>query len=415
MMKKFTHKAIAAIMIAGASTGIASTAIMSTAYAETDTSAGFWDSMTLGTDLYEDITYPLKQEFEKGTTFKLGDKNRFGDYFSVDKNTGAITMYAGKPLGGVVPFDIIATLPNGEEKVIPISIHGEAAFPSTNAKDYEEINGKAQVKPGGEVSVNMSSQSGGDSSSGYRIVKSTIPENMKNAFRMKNSDGVLDFKAPEDFNKPVTLKIEVFTGMGEKNIKVEKTVEVTFTPEGYSDNKENGTSGSTDSETANDEKPSDKNNGENQQNTGKNDGNINKTPNTGDDKNEPSNNVQEPSDKTGNEKSDDVADVLKEKNDKKDKIDRDVEKGKDSESQKEDGKSSSEEQSQGSKVINNKSTSENSQASQNQQISPNPSQVNTPPFVPSAPQVNPAASYGPKVDTGGAVDNIWTKIIGVFK
>lgn len=412
-MKKITHKAIAAIMIAGASTGITSTAIMSTAYAETDTSSGFGDAMTLGTDLYEDITYPLKQEFEKGTTFKLGDKNRFGDYFSVDKNTGAITMYAGKPLGGVVPFDIIATLPNGEEKVIPISIHGEAAFPSTNAKDYEEINGKAQVKPGEEVSVDMSSQRGSDSSAGYRIVKSTIPEDMKNAFRMKNSDGVLDFKAPEDFNKPVTLKIEVFTGMGEKNIKVEKTVEVTFTPEGYSDNKDNDTSGSTDNEKANDEQPSGKNDSSDQENAGKDGGNTNKTPNTGDEKTEPSNNNQEPSDKTGNEQSSDVADVLKEKNDKTDKIDRNTRKDKDSESQKEDEKNSSKEQSQGSKVINNKSTSENSQTSKNQQTSP--SQVNTPPFVPSAPQANPAASYGPKVDTGGAVDNVWTKIIGVFK
>ena len=428
-MKKFTHKAIAAIMIAGASTGIASTAIMTTAYADTNTEGiGFGDSIDIHTDLYEDVTYPLEQEFEEGTTFKIGTKSKFSDHISIDENTGVITSYAGKPLGGVIPLDIIATLPNGEEKTIPVSIHGEAKFLSPNVKDYEEVNGKVQVKPGGEVSVDLSSQKVDDPSSGYRIVRSTIPENMKSAFRMKNSDDTLDFQAPEDFNKPVTLKVEVFTGVGEKNIKVEKTVEVTFTPEGSSNNKEDSTSESTpaDGEKTNDEKSSDKNNDSGQQDAGKDSSNVNKTSNIEGENTTPSNDVQETSDKTGNEKSndDDVADVLKEKNDNKDATDRDVREGKDSKSQKEDEEkdeeNSSKEESQGSKVINNKSTSGNSQDNQNQQISPNPSQVNTPSFVPSAPQVNPVAgaesgSYGPKVDTGGEVDNIWNKIIGVFK
>lgn len=394
-MKNFTQKAIVAVMIAGASTGIASTAIITTAHAETSTEeAGSLSESKLSygegglsTDLYKDTKYKIQGDVPKGATFELA---LGAGGVLVDKDTGEITVPAGKPQEGVISMKIIVNLPDGKKEVIDVSLGGEAAWRLYGVVNYKDIDGKAKVKPGGYIAINLSDQKGDIESPGYRIVKDTIPTNLESSFKLHNYNGHLEFNAPDDFKEEFTLKVEMFTGQGENNIKVNKTLDITFTPDG-APSTENPSGEGTDNNGTNPGETG--NNTSNPGETGNNSGNTSETPTT----------------------STDTNDVNKE--DKMPKDDPEVDNfdnKKDSELKDKESDKSKEDESNGSKVISNKHN-EPVQPVQNQQVQPNPSQVNTPPFVPFAPQPSAQANYGPKVETGGEVDNIWTKVANLFK
>lgn len=370
-MNKFVHKTIAAIMIAGASTGIASTAMITAAHAATlaDSTDLTYDKM-LSRDVYKDVKYSIKGEVPEGTTFSKTEIA--GHLFELDEKTGEITILAGAPNPGVISGPLISVkYSDGSSENIDISIDGEAEE-SIIANPVKVVAGSVQnvtAKSGGTVALDFPD----DERVSYRVKLGTLPDNIKDDFKISHLGGTIQFTTPKDFDKPIKLEVEAFKGVGEKNIEVVETYTIVITPE-------NGSS-----QTPNNPENADKNGRE-------------KNNNIDDNKKEVSDNKtdgKDISDKKDNETDDKSVDNEKEETT--------------------DDKSQEESQSPSPKTT----PSVNENVKPDIPLQPNPSRVNTPPVVPTAPVQNVAPAsqvgYGPKVLTGGNVDNIWTQIADVIK
>lgn len=370
-MNKFVHKTIAAIMIAGASIGIASTTMITSAHAATlADSTDLTYGETLSGDVYKDVKYGIKGEVPEGTTFSKTEIAE--NLFELDEKTGEITILAGAPNPGVTsgPF-VSVKYSDGSSENIEISIDGEPAE-SITANPVKVIAGAVQnitAKSGDTVALDFPN----DERVSYRVKFGTLPDNIKNDFKISHLGGTIQFTAPKDFDKPIKLEVEAFKGVGEKNIEVVETYTIVITPE-------NGSS-----QTPNNPGNSDKNGREENNSVDDNKSEIS------DDRTDGKDTLDKKDDET-NDKS----------------VDNEKEETTDDKSQ---------EESQSPSPKTTPSVNEN--VKPNIPLQPNPSRVNTPPVVPVAPvqNVSPASQvgYGPKVLTGGNVDNIWTQIADVIK
>lgn len=403
-MNKFVHKTIAAVMIAGASTGIASTALITTAHAANlaDSTDLKYEKTVLSGDVYKDVKYKIQGKVPEGTTFSKTSVTT--DLFELDEKTGEITVLAGAPIAGPIGGPKVnVKYSDGSTENIEFSIDGEATkvpfVPITNVAPGEE---EISAKPGERLAFEFTH----DENVSYRIKEGTLPESIKDSFRIEHLSGIVEFSTPKDFTEPIVLEVEAFEGRGEENLKVVDTYKVVISPENSDSSqtdKDNTTEETTNGDNTekttspSEDTPKDSTDGDQIENTSS--GEVSEKDSSADD------------DATvDNDSSRDDKDVV----DSKENSDNAIHDNDDAE--KEDSQEQESDKDSASVEGEDKETSPADVAQTQAPVQPNPSRVNTPPAVPFAPAQNVAdAEYGPKVLTGGDVDNIWGKIANILK
>lgn len=412
-MNKFVHKTIAAVMIAGASTGVVSTALITTAHAANlaDSTDLKYENTVLSGDVYKDVKYKIQGKVPEGTTFSKTEKST--DLFELDEKTGEITILAGAPAAGPMGSPkVTVKYSDGSTENIEFSIDGEAtkipSVPITNVGPGEDK--EISAKPKEPLAFKFTH----DEDVAYRIKEGTMPESIKDGFRIEHLSGFVEFTTPKDFTEPIVLEIEAFEGRGEGNLKVVDTYKVVISPENSDSSqtdKDNPTEGNAS------DNPGETIGGDNTENTTAPNEDTSKD-STVDDKaeNTSSGEVTEKDtsadddDTADNDSSRDDRDIIDSEEDPDDTIRDNDNVEKEDIQEQESGKNSA------SVEDKDKETSLADVAHSQTPVQPNPSRVNTPPAVPFAPAQNAAdAEYGPKVLTGGNVDNIWGKIANIFK
>lgn len=417
-MNKFVHKTIAAVMIAGASTGVASTALMTTAHAANlaDSTDLKYENNVLSGDVYKDVKYKIQGKVPAGTTFS---KNGVAEsFFNLDEKTGEITVLAGPPAAGTMGGSLVTVkYSDGSTENIELSIGGEATLvpsvPITNVEPGKDT--EISAKPEEPLAFKFTH----DEDVAYRIKEGTLPESIKDGFRIEHLSGFVEFTTPKDFTEPIVFEVEAFEGRGEENLKVVDTYKVVISPENSgssqtdkdntteentSDNSEETTNGDSTEKTTSpsEDTPKDSTDGDQVNNS-------DSTDNSTIDDNPPSDNDDTDTNTDTNSSRDDKDIVDPEENSNNAIRDNDDTEKEDSQEQDTDKDSTSVE------GAGKETTPDNVDQSQ-APVQPNPSRVNTPPAVPFAPAQNVSdAAFGPKVLTGGDVDNIWGKIANIFK
>lgn len=424
-MNKFVHKTIAAVMIAGASTGVASTALMTTAHAANlaDSTDLKYENNVLSGDVYKDVKYKIQGKVPAGTTFS---KNGVAEsFFNLDEKTGEITVLAGPPAAGTMGGSLVTVkYSDGSTENIELSIGGEATLvpsvPITNVEPGKDT--EISAKPEEPLAFKFTH----DEDVAYRIKEGTLPESIKDGFRIEHLSGFVEFTTPKDFTEPIVFEVEAFEGRGEENLKVVDTYKVVISPENSgssqtdkdntteentSDNSEETTNGDSTEKTTSpsEDTPKDSTNGDQVENSDStDDATIDDNPSS--DSDNTNSNSSTDNDNTDDNPSTDKKDIVDSEEGSDDTIrDNDDVEEEDTQERDTDKDSTSVEGA-------GKETTPDNVAHPEAPVQSNPSRVNTPPAVPFAPSQNVAdAAYGPKVFTGGDVDNIWGKIANIFK